>query len=30
LSRAFSRPTVLIGAAGGQIAGSLQLKINWL
>lgn len=30
LTRTFSRPTVLIGAAGGQIAGSLQLKITWL
>jgi hypothetical protein len=30
LSQEFSRPTILIGAAGGQVAGSLQLKINWL
>jgi hypothetical protein len=30
LSLAYARPTVLIGAAGGQLAGSLQLKINWL
>jgi hypothetical protein len=30
LSHDFSRPTVLIGAAGGQVAGSLALKINWL
>ena len=30
LPQDFSRPTVLIGAAGGQVAGSLQLKINWL
>jgi hypothetical protein len=30
LSREYARPTVLIGAAGGQLAGHLQLKINWL
>jgi hypothetical protein len=30
LPQNFSRPTVLIGVAGGQVAGSLQLKINWL
>ncbi|HWB13140.1 MAG TPA: hypothetical protein VG826_28200 [Pirellulales bacterium] len=30
LPQRFSRPTVLIGAAGGQLAGSQQLKINWL
>src|SRR5438874_7656468 len=28
LSRDFDRPTILIGAAGGQLAGSLSLKIN--
>jgi hypothetical protein len=30
LSADFAKPTVLIGAAGGQVAGSRQLKINWL
>ena len=30
LSREFDRPTILIGAAGGQAAGALNLKINWL
>jgi hypothetical protein len=30
LSRDFDRPTILIGAAGGQVAGTLQLKIDWL
>jgi hypothetical protein len=30
LSPGFDRPAVLIGAAGGQIAGTLQTKINWL
>ena len=30
LPQTFSRPTILIGAAGGHVAGSLQLKINWL
>jgi hypothetical protein len=30
LSPDYARPTVLIGAAGGQVAGGLQLKINWL
>jgi hypothetical protein len=30
LSRDFDRPTILIGAAGEQVAGTLQLKIDWL
>lgn len=30
LPQTFSRPTILIGAAGGQVAGHLQIKINWL
>jgi hypothetical protein len=30
LSQQFARPAVLIGAAGGDVAGSLQVKINWL
>jgi hypothetical protein len=30
LSQQFAKPAVLIGAAGGDVAGSLQLKINWL
>ena len=30
LSRDFDRATILIGAAGGQVAGRLDLKINWL
>lgn len=30
LSQNFARPTILIGAAGGQVAGTLQIKINWL
>jgi hypothetical protein len=30
LSRDFDRPTVLIGAAGGQFSGGRELKINWL
>jgi hypothetical protein len=30
LSRDFDRPAVLIGAAGGFLAGHLQLKIDWL
>ena len=30
LSSDFDRPAVLIGAAGGQVAGPLQIKINWL
>jgi hypothetical protein len=30
LSETFDRPAVLIGAAGGSVAGSLGLKINWL
>jgi hypothetical protein len=30
LSRNFDRPAVLIGAAGGQVAGGQQLKIDWL
>jgi hypothetical protein len=30
LSGDFDRPAILIGAAGGQVAGTLQLKINWL
>jgi len=29
LSRAFARPTILIGRAGGEIATPLKLKINW-
>lgn len=30
LSPNFARPTVLIGAAGGDVAGSRNIKINWL
>ena len=30
LSADYARPTVLIGAAGGQVAGTRGLKINWL
>ncbi len=30
LSMKFARPTILIGRAGGSIANSLKLKINWL
>ena len=30
LSPAFAKSTILIGAAGGQVAGTRQLKINWL
>jgi hypothetical protein len=30
LSHGFDRPAILIGAAGGQVAGNLGLKINWL
>jgi hypothetical protein len=30
LSREFNRPAVLIGAAGGSLAGHFQLKIDWL
>jgi hypothetical protein len=30
LSPEFAKPTILIGAAGGQVAGTRQLKINWL
>jgi hypothetical protein len=30
LSRDFSRPTILIGAAGGQVAQGQGLKIDWL
>ena len=30
LSAKFAKATILIGAAGGQIAGPRQLKINWL
>jgi hypothetical protein len=30
LSPRFAKATILIGAAGGQIANSRQLKINWL
>ncbi len=30
LSQTFAKPAILIGAAGGQVAGSLQIKINWL
>jgi len=30
LSADFAKPTILIGAAGGQVAGTRQLKINWL
>jgi hypothetical protein len=30
LSPAFAKPTILIGAAGGTVAGNRQLKINWL
>jgi hypothetical protein len=30
LSPDFTKPTILIGAAGGQVAGTRQLKINWL
>ena len=30
LSRDFDRPTVLIGAAGGQFSHGRQLKIDWL
>jgi hypothetical protein len=30
LSQSFDRATILVGAAGGQVAGTLQLKIGWL
>ncbi len=30
LSRNFDRPTILIGAAGGQFSQGRELKINWL
>ena len=30
LSPDFAKATILIGAAGGQVAGTRQLKINWL
>jgi hypothetical protein len=30
LSADFARPAILIGAAGGQLAGTLKLKIDWL
>jgi hypothetical protein len=30
LSGDFDRPAVLIGAAGGSLAGRLRLKIDWL
>jgi len=30
LSADFAKPTILIGAAGGQVAGTRQIKINWL
>jgi hypothetical protein len=30
LSPNFAKATLLIGAAGGQVAGTRQLKINWL
>jgi len=30
LSPAFAKATILIGAAGGMVAGNRQLKINWL
>ena len=30
LSPDFDRPAVLIGAAGGSVAGQLRLKIDWL
>ena len=30
LSAEFARPAILIGAAGGNLAGSLKLKIDWL
>ena len=30
LSPDFDRPTILIGAAGGRVAGKLAIKINWL
>jgi hypothetical protein len=30
LSANFAKSTILIGAAGGQVAGTRQLKINWL
>ncbi len=30
LSRDFDRPTILIGAAGGQFSQGRDLKINWL
>jgi hypothetical protein len=30
LSPSFAKACVLIGAAGGQLAGTRQLKINWL
>jgi hypothetical protein len=30
LSQKFNRASILIGAAGGQISGPLQLKIDWL
>ena len=30
LSPSYTKATILIGAAGGQVAGTRQLKINWL
>lgn len=30
LSQKFNRASILIGATGGQISGSLQLKTDWL
>ncbi len=30
LTQSYSRPTVLIGAAGGFVANTMQLKIDWL
>jgi hypothetical protein len=30
LSASFDRPAILIGAAGGTLAGRLRLKIDWL
>jgi hypothetical protein len=30
LSPDFAKATILIGAAGGQVAGTRQIKINWL
>jgi hypothetical protein len=30
LAESYDRPTILIGAAGGRVAMSLRLKIDWL